>query len=101
MERFGTHRSLDPRGALPQQARVLDPNAPLAPDEVAIDVEYLNIDSASWHQLRSAHGGNISAMSEAITSIVAERGKMQNPITGSGGMLVGVVAELGSHRAEP
>ncbi|MEA2433159.1 MAG: L-erythro-3,5-diaminohexanoate dehydrogenase [Actinomycetota bacterium] len=101
MERFGTHRSLEPRGSLPQQARVLDPNAPLAPDEVAIDVEYLNIDSASWHQLRNEHGADSAAMADAIRKIVAERGKMQNPVTGSGGMLVGTVAELGAHRAEP
>ena len=101
MERFGTHRSLDPPGTLPQQARVLDPSAPLAPDEVAIDVEYLNIDSASWHQINIACGGDADRMRSAITEIVAERGKMQNPVTGSGGMLVGTVAELGAHRTEP
>ena len=101
MERFGTHRSLEPVGALPQQARRLDPRAPLTPDEVAIDVEYLNVDSASWHQLRTATGGSAHAMAARITEIVAERGKLHNPETGSGGMLVGTVAELGSHRTTP
>ena len=101
MERFGTHRSLEPRGALPQQARVLDAASPLAPDEVAIDVDYLNVDSASWHQIKTACDEDAAAMKEMIVGIVAERGKMQNPITGSGGMLVGTVTELGAHRAEP
>lgn len=101
MERFGTHRSLDPPGALPQQARVLDPLGDLAPDEVAIDVEYLNIDSASWHQINVACNGDAERMRAAIIEIVAERGKMQNPLTGSGGMLVGKVAELGAHRTQP
>lgn len=101
MHRFGTHRSVDPPGALPQQARILDPHAPLTADEVLIDVEYLNIDSASWHQLATECGGDAALMSERILQIVAERGKMQNPVTGSGGMLVGSVSALGDHRTDP
>ncbi|MFP5298148.1 MAG: L-erythro-3,5-diaminohexanoate dehydrogenase [Actinomycetota bacterium] len=101
MQRFGTHRSVEPRGVLPQQARVLNPHLPLAEDEVLIDVDYLNIDSASWQQLRSANGDDSSAMKGEILRIVSERGKMQNPVTGSGGMLVGTVAQLGAHRVEP
>jgi L-erythro-3,5-diaminohexanoate dehydrogenase len=34
-------------------------------------------------------------MRAAVLSIVAERGKMQHPVTGSGGMLVGTVEEVG------
>lgn len=101
MERFGTHRSLEPAGALPQQATKLDVTSPLTPDELAIDVDYLNIDSASWRQLRDSTDGSASAMAARITEIVAERGKMQNPVTGSGGMLVGTVSELGMHRSTP
>ena len=101
MERFGTHRSLEPKGALPQQAWTLDATSPLTADELAIDVEFLNIDSASWHQLRTAAGDDAATMGERIQAIVKERGKMHNPETGSGGMLVGRVAELGPHRTEP
>lgn len=101
MERFGTHRSIEPKGSLPQQAQVLDPSGPLADDEVAIDVDYLNIDSASWRQIRDACDGDAQKMRDALMRIVTERGKMQNPVTGSGGMLVGTVSGLGSHRAEP
>jgi L-erythro-3,5-diaminohexanoate dehydrogenase len=101
MERFGTHRSVEPSGVLPQQARVLDATSELTAEELAIDVEYLNIDSASWHQLRTSCDGEPELMAQRIREIVAERGKMQNPVTGSGGMLVGTVAELGAHRSEP
>lgn len=101
MERFGTHRSLTPAGALPQQADVLDATSPLRPDELAIDVEYLNVDSASWHQLRSAADNDPQAMRDRILEIVKQRGKLHNPVTGSGGMLVGTVAELGAHRMDP
>ena len=101
MERFGVHRSVEPAGVLPQQARVLDATSPLGPEEIDVAVDYLNIDSASWRQLRDSTGGSASAMSERIQEIVAERGKMQNPLTGSGGMLIGTVAEIGAHRMEP
>ncbi|HYN37270.1 MAG TPA: L-erythro-3,5-diaminohexanoate dehydrogenase [Actinomycetota bacterium] len=101
MERFGTHRSIDPKGVLPQQARVLDATSPLTPEEVGIDVEYLNIDSASWHQMRQESNDSPEAMKRMILDVVKARGKMQNPVTGSGGMLVGTVREIGAHRMDP
>lgn len=101
MDPFGTYRSIEPRGILPQQARVLDTSLPLRDDEVLVEVEYLNVDSASWHQLRSSTGGDAAAMASTILEIVGTAGKMHNPETGSGGMLVGRVAEVGAHRAEP
>ena len=101
MERYGVHRSLDPRGVLPQQARRLDTDPTLRPDEVAIDVDFLNIDSASWHQIKTFCDGDPERMREHILEIVRDTGKMHNPVTGSGGMLVGTVAELGSDRTGP
>ena len=95
------HRSVEPRGVLPQQARVLDASLPLRRGEALIDVEYLNVDSASWRQLREEAGDDAAAMKARIESIVRTAGKMHNPVTGSGGMLVGTVAELGPQRSEP
>lgn len=92
----GLHRVTDPAGAaLPQAARVLDPGPELWPDEVRIDVDTLNLDAASFRQLSEKHGGDGGAVRAEVLSIVAERGKMQNPVTGSGGMLIGTVAEVG------
>lgn len=101
MERFGSHRSLEPRGVLPQTAGVLDTSLPLTAEEALIEVEYLNVDSASWRQLRASCDDDPASMKKAILDIVSARGKLQNPVTGSGGMLVGTVAGLGAHRAEP
>jgi L-erythro-3,5-diaminohexanoate dehydrogenase len=101
MDRLGTHRSLEPRGVLPQQAQRLDVSPALHPDEIAIDVEWLNVDSASWRQLRDQCGDDPGALKDAITRIVAARGKLHNPVTGSGGMLIGRVSEVGNHRVEP
>lgn len=101
MDRFGTYRSIEPRGVLPQQARVLDTSLPLREDEILIAVDHLNIDSASWAQLRTECDGDPERMQARILEIVTTSGKMHNPVTGSGGMLVGSVAELGGHRSEP
>jgi L-erythro-3,5-diaminohexanoate dehydrogenase len=80
---------------LPQAAWKLDPDPRIFPDEVLIDVERLNLDAASFRQLRETTGGAEAAMKAAVLGIVADRGKMQNPVTGSGGMLTGAVREAG------
>jgi L-erythro-3,5-diaminohexanoate dehydrogenase len=92
---LGVHRVLDPPGVLPQAARRLDPSPEIAADEVRIAVERLNLDAASFRQLSEACAGDGAAVREQVLSIVAERGKMQNPVTGSGGMLIGVVDAVG------
>ena len=92
---LGLHRVLEPAGVLPQAAARLDPRPELWPDEVRIDVETLNLDAASYRQLAEKHHGDGEAVRAEVLDIVASRGKMQNPVTGSGGMLVGTVAEVG------
>ena len=92
---LGLHRVREPNGVLPQAAWRLDPDPVLWPDEVRVRVDRLNLDAASFRQLREATGGDAARMRAAVTGIVAERGKMQNPVTGSGGMLTGVVDEAG------
>jgi L-erythro-3,5-diaminohexanoate dehydrogenase len=91
----GLHRVLDDTVVLPQAAQRLDTRRELWPDEVRIRVERLNLDAASYRQLERKHGGAGDAIRAEVLAIVAERGKMQNPETGSGGMLVGTVEEVG------
>lgn len=91
----GLHRVLAPVGALPQAADRLDASPEIGPDEVRLRVERLNLDAASFRQLATKHGGDGAAVRAEVLEIVAARGKMQNPVTGSGGMLVGVVDEVG------
>ena len=92
---LGLHRVLEPAGVLPQAAWRLDARPAIWPDEVRISVERLNLDAASFRQLHEASDGDADKIRAAVQEIVASRGKMQNPVTGSGGMLTGVVAEVG------
>src|SRR4051812_47849674 len=95
----GLHRVLDDVVRLPQAAERLDTRRELWPDEVRIRVERLNLDAASYRQLERKHGGagqvDGPAIRAEVLEIVGARGKMQNPETGSGGMLVGTVEEVG------
>ena len=93
--RYGTHRVLNPAGTLPQPALKLDNNMEIYENEILIDVKTLNIDSASYTQIKNACQADPKKMEEMILSIVEERGKMQNPVTGSGGMLIGTIKEIG------
>src|SRR6478672_6731775 len=94
--RFGTHRVIAPPGTLPQAAARLDNDMSRVFDnEIVLEVERLNIDSASFVQMAAA--GDVAAQ---VLETVRTRGKQHNPVTGSGGMLLGRVARVGSALAE-
>ena len=92
---LGLHRVIDPPGVLPQAAWRLDPSPAIAADEVRVRVDRLNLDAASYRQLRETYAGDPDKIRAAVAEIIATRGKMQNPVTGSGGMLTGTVEEVG------
>lgn len=92
---IGLHRVVAPAGVLPQAAWRLDPRPAIEPDEVRIALERLNLDAASFRQLAEAHGSDGAAVRTEVLRIIAERGKLHNPVTGSGGMLIGTVDAVG------
>lgn len=93
--RYGTHRTIEPKGSLPQPAWKLDNSMEIWDNELLIDVETLNVDAASFRQISEQANGDPEKIGEIILETVAKRGKQHNPVTGSGGMLIGSVAEIG------
>jgi L-erythro-3,5-diaminohexanoate dehydrogenase len=94
--KYGAHRVLEPKGLLPQAADKIDNTMTIYDNEILVDVSALNIDAASFRQLWEAADADEERLKDSILAIVNERGKMQNPVTGSGGMLMGSVAAIGS-----
>jgi len=93
---FGSHRVVEPPGALPQPAWRLDNDASRRfGTEIHLAVDTLNIDAASFRQLESATGGDETRIGELVRRTVETRGKQHNPVTGSGGMLLGRVVWVG------
>jgi L-erythro-3,5-diaminohexanoate dehydrogenase len=93
--KYGTHRVIEPKGTLPQPAFKISNEMKVYDNEILIDVDFLNIDSASFTQLKEEAQGDLEKIKISILEIVNQRGKMQNPITGSGGMLIGTVEQIG------
>ena len=93
--KYGTHRVIEPQGLLTQAAKKIDNTMECWSNEILCDVSALNIDSASFTQIYEACGKDLGKTEQMILDIVNERGKMQNPVTGSGGMFIGTVKEIG------
>ena len=93
--KFGTHRVIEPKGLLPQPAEKIDNTMEIYDNEILIDVKTLNIDSASFTQIKAQAGNDVEKIKEIMLGIVAKRGKHHNPVTGSGGMLIGTIKEIG------
>jgi L-erythro-3,5-diaminohexanoate dehydrogenase len=74
--------------------------------EMLLSVETLSIDAASFAQMQEAAGvkaGEATAavereMAHMVLRTVTDRGKQHNPVTGSGGMLLGRVLQLAPGR---
>lgn len=98
---YGSHRVIEPQGVLPQPAeKISNDFSVLYDNEILINVEVLNIDSASFTQIKNQAGGNLNQVAQIIEETVAKRGKQHNPVTGSGGMLTGKVKAIGPALAE-
>ncbi len=101
--RYGTHRVIEPKGVLPQPARILDNNMEeIWDNELLLDVIRLNVDSASFHQIKNkliaqGHEDLEKAFAEHAIDLTTRTGKHKNEDTGSGGMLIGRVAAIGAN----
>ena len=93
---YGIHRVLGPAGTLPQAAWKISNDMEICDNEILIDVDILNIDAASFTQIKKAAAMDVEKIKQTMLDIVAKRGKHHNPVTGSGGMLVGRVSSIGA-----
>jgi len=94
--KYGTHRVIEPKGVLPQPANKIDNNMDeLYDNEILINVQTLNVDSASFTQIKEQAGGDEDKIREIMFGIVEKQGKHRNPVTGSGGMLIGTIEWIG------
>lgn len=99
--RYGSHRVIEPKGVLPQPAKIVNNDmTEIWDNELLIDVMRLNVDSASFHQIKTklqkqGHADIEKAFAEHLIELTDRTGKHKNEDTGSGGMLIGRVAQIG------
>ena len=68
---YGTHRVIEPANVLPQTANKIDNSLPIRSNELLVEVDTLNIDSASFTQMKKACDGDLKKVGEMIQGIVA------------------------------
>ena len=104
--KFGTHRVIEPKGVLPQPANKIDNNMDeIYDNEILIDVQTLNIDSASFTDIMNyakQQAGEGASEEQVMAEVKKEifynvelQGKHRNRRTGSGGMLLGKIEKIG------
>ena len=104
--KYGVHRVLEPKGVLPQPANKIDNNMDVLYDnEILIDVQTLNVDSASFTDIMNyakEQAGEGASKEKILEEVKKEmllnvelQGKHRNRRTGSGGMLLGKVEKIG------
>ena len=94
-EYYGTHRVIEPQGLLPQAADKIDNTPEIWSNEILIDVIALQPTATAMHSIKEKCGTDLEAIKAEIMAIVEDRGKFQDPVTKSGGMLIGTVKEIG------
>jgi L-erythro-3,5-diaminohexanoate dehydrogenase len=105
---YGTHRGAEPPGALPQRASRVDNDfSRLFFGEMLLAVETLNLDATSFAQMEESvratgvgAAGTDESLAHIVLRTVADRGKQHNPVTGSGGMLLGRVVQVAPGRGD-
>lgn len=92
---YGSHRVISPKGLLPQAADVINNDPEICDNEILIDVIALQPTATAFHTLKEKYGDDEEKIKKAIFDIVEKKGKFQDPVTKSGGMLIGVVKKIG------
>jgi L-erythro-3,5-diaminohexanoate dehydrogenase len=96
---FGSHRVIAPKGLLPQAANKINNDPKIFSNEILIDVIALQPTATAFGRIKNDCGGDLEKIKKSIMEIVEDRGKFQDPVTKSGGILIGRIKEIGEDLA--
>lgn len=91
---FGLSRVLEPRGVVPSTAWKVDNNPKVGRGEARIKLERINVEWDSFQQIANSCSFDDTKVKIKIMDIVEKRGKLHNPFTGTGGILMGTIDEI-------
>ena len=92
---YGTQRVMEPKYVLPTSAWKLDNSRKIYPDELRLSVMRIHLEGTSFKQICTEVNNNEEKIKQKIMDIVIRRGKLHNPITDTGGLVLGIVEEIG------
>lgn len=94
--KFGQNRVLEPKHLFPTSAWRLDPAKKINADEVRVAIKKIHVEASSFRQIYLESNGNDEVFKHIVLDIVSRRGKLHNPVTDTGGLVYGVIEEIGS-----
>ena len=92
---YGSHRVISPEGLLPQAADQEAHNPEICDNAILIEVEALQPTATAFGRIKKECGGDIEKIKAEILKIVEDRGKFKDPVSKSGGILIGRIKEIG------
>lgn len=92
---FGIDRVLQPKGVVPVAAWKLDNNREITSKETRVNLELIHLEWDNFQQICNSCGFDEEKVKAKIIDLVDKRGKMHNPFTGTGGVLTGIVDQMG------
>ena len=100
-EHCGIERVIEPKYVFPTSAWRLDNSREIRPEEMRVWVQKIHIEGTNFRQICVETNNNIEKIKERIMDIVWKRGKLHNPVTDTGGVVFGVIEEIGAKFDNP
>jgi TyrR family helix-turn-helix protein len=94
--KYGINRVLEPKHVLTTSAWKVDNNRDILPNEMRVSLRRLHIDPTSFKQICLEANNDEVQIKEKIIDITIRRGKLHNPVTDTGGLLYGIIEEIGA-----
>lgn len=98
---YGIKRVLEPQHVLPTSAWRLDNSRNIYPDELRISIKRIHLEGTGFKQICTEVNDDEQKIKQQIIDIVIRRGKLHNPVTDTGGLVMGVVEEIGASYENP
>ena len=92
---YGIKRVLEPQHVLPTSAWKLDNNRNIYPDELKVSIKRIHLEGTGFKQICTESNDDEKKIKQAIIDVVIRRGKLHNPVSDTGGLVMGVVEEIG------
>lgn len=91
---YGLNRVLTPQSVVPATAWKIDNSRPLRGKEVRVRLERIHLEWDNFQQVCGSCGYDETKIQAKILDLIEKRGKLHNPFTESGGVLIGTVEEI-------
>lgn len=93
---YGLKRVAEPQYVLPTSAWKLDNSRNLYPNELRISVNRIHLEGTSFKQICTESNYSEEKIKQKIIDIIIRRGKLHNPVTDTGGLVLGTIDEIGA-----